>query len=74
MPTKTTAAAPWQDLEKQAYHAFREWHIWLALRERELSMRPVVARGSSGRTNQRAPGAASAVETPERTTKEGVTS
>jgi len=69
MPTKATAAAPWQDLEKQAYHAFREWHIWLALRERELS-----ERGTAGRADKRAPGAAPAVEKPERTTKEGVIS
>ena len=63
MPTKTTAVTPWQDLEKQAYHAFREWHIWLALRERELS-----ERSASGRTDKRAPGAAPAAEKPERKT------
>jgi hypothetical protein len=39
MPAKNAANAPWQELEKQAYHAFREWHIWLALRERELAER-----------------------------------
>lgn len=55
MPTKAAATAPWQELEKQAYHAFREWHIWLALRERELS-----ERGAAGRTSQRAPSAATA--------------
>jgi len=70
MPTKTTAAAPWQDLEKQAYHAYREWHIWLALRERELSMRPLVARGSAGRADKRAPGAAPASPAVERPKEE----
>jgi hypothetical protein len=35
--TDTQAAHPFQALEEQAYHAFREWPIWLALRERELS-------------------------------------
>jgi hypothetical protein len=65
MPTKTTAAAPWQDLEKQAYHAFREWHIWLALRERELS-----ERGAAGRADKRAPGAASASPAVERPKEE----
>jgi hypothetical protein len=70
MPTKATATAPWQELEKQAYHAFREWHIWLALRERELSMRPVVARGSSGRADKRPPGAAPTAARPERQEEE----
>lgn len=28
--------SPWHDLEVQAYHAFREWPIWLLLRQREL--------------------------------------
>ena len=40
MPKKSTPSpAPWQDLEQQAYHAYREWPIWLLLRERELSER-----------------------------------
>jgi hypothetical protein len=65
MPTKTAAAAPWQELEKQAYHAYREWHIWLALRERELS-----ERGAVGRANQRAPGAAPASPAVERPKEE----
>ena len=30
---------PWQALEEEAYHAFREWPIWLVLRERELGTR-----------------------------------
>lgn len=65
MPTKATAAAPWQDLEKQAYHAFREWHIWLALRERELS-----ERGAAARADKRAPGAAPASPAVERPKEE----
>ncbi len=69
MPTKTAAVAPWQELEKQAYHAYREWHIWLALRERELS-----ERGSAGRADKRAPGAAASAARPERKeTATGVT-
>lgn len=36
---KQAAHEPWQDLERQAYHAYREWPIWLMLRERELSAR-----------------------------------
>ncbi len=30
---------PWQALEEEAYHAFREWPIWLVLRKRELGRR-----------------------------------
>jgi hypothetical protein len=26
----------WQDIEKQAFHAYREWSLWLVLRLREL--------------------------------------
>ncbi len=75
MPTKATAAAPWQELETQAYHAFREWHLWLILRERELAHRSPNDRRTAGRTDQRAPGTAAAAERPERPTTipEGVT-
>lgn len=52
---RTTVDAPWQELEKQAYHAYREWHLWLALRERELA-----GRFSAGRANKHAPGTADA--------------
>lgn len=34
--SKKTTASPFQALEEDAYHAFREWPIWLVLREREL--------------------------------------
>lgn len=27
----------WEKIEEQAYHAFREWSIWLSLRQCELS-------------------------------------
>ncbi len=37
--TKKTIREPFEDLEQQAYHAYREWHVWLMLRERELSAR-----------------------------------
>ena len=26
----------WQDIEEQAFHAYREWSLWLVLRGREL--------------------------------------
>lgn len=30
-------AQSWEKIEEQAYHAFREWSIWLLLRQGELS-------------------------------------
>jgi hypothetical protein len=70
MPTQTTTSAPWQDLEKQAYHSYREWHLWLALRERELAERHTALQ-----SGKRPSGAAPAVERPERqaTAKKGRT-
>ncbi len=35
MPKKAPES-PFQALEEEAYHAFREWPVWLVLREREL--------------------------------------
>ena len=35
--SKQTTDSPFQALEEQAYHAFREWPIWLAIRGRELA-------------------------------------
>ncbi|MBK9750131.1 MAG: hypothetical protein IPO91_25610 [Chloroflexi bacterium] len=61
MPAKNAASAPWQDLEKQAYHAYREWPIWLALRERELG-----ERGTASRADKRPPQTANAAERTER--------
>jgi len=43
---------PWQALEEEAYHAFREWPIWLVVRERELG------RQLDDAAAQRNPGAA----------------
>jgi hypothetical protein len=28
---------PWRQIAEQAFHAFREWPLWLVLRERELA-------------------------------------
>jgi len=37
MSKRTTGEThPFQALEEEAYHAFREWPVWLVLREREL--------------------------------------
>ena len=70
MPTKNAASAPWQDLETQAYHAYREWPLWLVLRERELA-----ERGAAGRTDKRAPNPALAAAGTEHkaTAQEGAT-
>lgn len=75
MPPKTTATAPWQELETQAYHAYREWHLWLVLRERELATRSPKDRLTAGRADKRTPGTAPVTERPKRktTTHEGVT-
>jgi len=53
---KKTAASPFQALEEEAYHAFREWPVWLVLRERELD---------AHLTAQRPPAAANAGAQPE---------
>jgi hypothetical protein len=34
---KKSAPHPWQQIEQQAFHAFREWPLWLLLRQRELA-------------------------------------
>ena len=36
---KRDTVHPWQQIEEQAFHAFREWPLWLVLRERELAQR-----------------------------------
>ena len=36
---KKDSTHPWQQIEEQAFHAFREWPLWLVLRERELANR-----------------------------------
>lgn len=55
--SKKTAANPFQALEEEAYHAFREWPLWLVLRERELDVYL---------TAQRPPAAATAGTPPEK--------
>ena len=30
-------AQSWEKIEEQAYHAFREWPLWLLLRQNELA-------------------------------------
>ena len=52
---------PWQQIEEQAFHAFREWPLWLVLRGRELA-----AQQSGGRTTARPVAAAGAGESTER--------
>jgi hypothetical protein len=45
--SKKTAASPFQALEEEAYHAFREWPVWLVLRERELEAHLTAQRPSA---------------------------
>lgn len=47
---KKDSIHPWQQIEEQAFRAFREWPLWLVLRERELA----------GRISQSSPDKASA--------------
>ena len=62
MAKKTTNSAPWQALEEQAYHAYREWPIWLVLRAKELSGR--VTPGNTKQHQGGAPPHDAAPETP----------
>ena len=34
---KKDTVHPWQQIEEQAFHSFREWPLWLVLRQRELA-------------------------------------
>lgn len=54
---KKDSIHPWQQIEEQAFHAFREWPLWLVLRERELANR--VAQPSSGQVSAPATGRSS---------------
>ncbi len=54
---KKDSIHPWQQIEEQAFHAFREWPLWLVLRERELANR--VTQPSSDKTSPAAAGKAS---------------
>lgn len=38
---------PWQQIEEQAFHAFREWPLWLVLRERELAQQSTGAQSGT---------------------------
>jgi hypothetical protein len=37
MAKSSTSTSPFKVMEEEAYHAFLEWPIWLALREQELA-------------------------------------
>lgn len=51
MAKKPATQTPWIDLEQQAVDAYREWPIWLVLREKELTAQlPRVARQPANRT------------------------
>ena len=58
---KKETVHPWQQIEEQAFHAFREWSLWLVLRQRELA-----AQQSGSRTTVRPIPAAGAGESTER--------
>ncbi len=58
---KKETVHPWQQIEEQAFHAFREWPLWLVLRQRELA-----AQQSGSRATARPVAAAGAGESTER--------
>ncbi len=33
---RCTSSSPFQVMEEEAYHAFREWHLFLVMRQKEL--------------------------------------
>jgi hypothetical protein len=45
--SKSPPESPFQALESEAYHAFREWPIWLALRQKQLAERTQTLRPTS---------------------------
>ncbi|MDX1994382.1 MAG: hypothetical protein SF029_18510 [bacterium] len=58
--SKRIVENPFQALENEAYDAFREWPIWLVLREKELATHVVgravqPGREASARPNTAAP-------------------
>jgi len=57
---KTPSASPFQALEEQAYHAFREWPLWLVLRERELTAHLTPSPSSHTPTGPQSPQTATA--------------
>jgi len=59
---KKDTTHPWQQIEEQAFHAFREWPLWLVLRQRELSMQTVQTTPAS---TAPAAGAGKSTERPE---------
>ncbi|MBL8165071.1 MAG: hypothetical protein JNJ61_24020 [Anaerolineae bacterium] len=46
----TTPLSPWQELEEQAYHAYREWPLFLKLRLRQLRQHLPASAFASRRT------------------------
>jgi hypothetical protein len=45
---------PWQQIEEQAFHGFREWPLWLVLRQRELAQqagRPAAHSPTAAKTD-----------------------
>jgi hypothetical protein len=40
---KVVSSSPFQVMEEEAYHAFREWPIFLVLRQKELDVHLVAA-------------------------------
>lgn len=53
MAQKTSHLTPWQQMEEQAYYAYREWPVFLRLRLRALRQHlPAEAFDSNQRTER----------------------
>ncbi len=42
---KPVSSSPFQVMEEEAYHAFREWHLFLVMRQKELEAHLVSGSG-----------------------------
>ena len=57
---KQPSTSPFKAMEEEAYQAFLEWPVWLALREKELAVhlsppRPQTDEGAAEENSQPAP-------------------
>ncbi len=48
--TKAVSSSPFQAMEEEAYHAFREWPIFLVLRQKTLDMHLAAVPAPPGET------------------------
>jgi hypothetical protein len=64
MAKHTNSTSPFEAMEQEAYHAFLEWPVWLALREKELASYLDAPSPHRPQTDPRAAAAAGAGDQP----------